>query len=789
MALIAESKNFTAPDEDTTDCVSLTSSVWGSEAPKTHLLFAMGNSAAAVNTDIQNSIGWSDGTDNVAIGIGSENGQGTSICNRTHQTAYVAYPLKVNGGIYERAVQSSYSNAPRVCHTWSSSANDAYYYWLMALGGSDVENISIDTVASPTSAGDVSYTGVGFQPDFLFVIHQIANTSLPVAPATHIATGFGMSDGTTDASVYCASQDALSSATNTSSILSRKFIYSHSITTLAEFESATVKSLDSDGYTFTWGPCNSTAREYSVIAIKGPKAKVVHALQAASNTTSDVSTATYSTGTATVKPNADGSVTGTWSAIGGAGSRHASVSHGTSSPDDTEYVQNLMSEGDSNEHMYLGFENMPADFATLTSVTCKIRQKAYNQGNQDGAKYQIFKADGSTALTDEISLDADNSEISSSFRTDTLSFKVGGSTDKTSWDGAQIKITHTGPGDGDDPEYYVSEIQLELAYITTTVTDSGFVPKAGICLGAMKTESPEVSTLNNRATIGTWDAQDNMDSGGWMDEDDVAVTDVDRYISNAYSIVNYNHAQAVVGRATVAAEGNGIRETWTSTNGTQYAHSWLLLGDSPAPEIVVTGLGDEAITDGDSSPRTADGTDFGTITVGDSAVTRTFKVANTGGANLTTSTPTIPTGFTLTEGLDATIAAGANDTFSVRLDNSVAGTKSGDISIANNDADENPFNFAITGEVSSATPAVSPSVTSIIVSGVSQLNTGNAIVSIGGARGLGASGTLITEISSKNVLDRTDYEPGAPVSILDGRYNDRFDDIEYYHGSGSFGAG
>ena len=581
MALIAESKGFTAPDEDTTDCVSLTSSVWGSEAPKTHLLFAMGNSAAAVNTDIQNSIGWSDGTDNVAIGIGSENGQGTSICNRTHQTAYVAYPLKLNGAIYERAVQSSYSNAPRVCHTWSSSANDAYHYWLMALGGSDVENISIDTVASPTSAGDVSYTGVGFQPDVLMVIHQIANTSLPVAATTHIATGFGFSDGTTEASVYFASQDALST-TNTSSILSEKFIYSHSITTLAEFESATVKSLDADGYTLTWGPCNSTARNYSVIAIKGPQVKVVTSKQPASNTTNDVSTATYATGSTTVKPNADGTVTGTWTAVGGAGSRHASVSHGTGSPDDTEYVQNSMNEGDSNETMLLGFENMPTDFfQAKTSATVKIRQKGYNN-DDDHVKFQIFKADGSTALTDEIELDIDGSAVSSSFRTDTLNFNIIGDVDKTSWDGAQIKITHVGPGDGDDPDYSVSEIQLEFDYWTTTTTNNGFVPKAGLCIGSMKTVSPEVSTLNNRVTIGTWDEQDNMDSGGWMDEDNVSTTDVDRYISNAYSIVNYNHAQTVVGRATVAAEGNGIRETWTSTNGTQYAHTWLLLGDAPS---------------------------------------------------------------------------------------------------------------------------------------------------------------------------------------------------------------
>ena len=56
--------------------------------------------------------------------------------------------------------------------------------------------------------------------------------------------------------------------------------------------------------------------------------------------------------TVTVKPNGDGTVHGTWAAIGGAGSRHASVSHGTSSPDDTEYVYNGMNEGDSNEFMY-----------------------------------------------------------------------------------------------------------------------------------------------------------------------------------------------------------------------------------------------------------------------------------------------------------------------------------------------------------------------------------------------------------------------------------------------------
>ena len=578
MALIAESKNFSAPDDNATnELVSLTSSVWGSEAAKTHLVFGQSDSIG-VNTDIQNSFGWSDGTDNVAIGVGSDNGQGTTVCNRAHRTDYVAYPLSDNGGVYERAVQSSYNaSTPSIGHTWSNSATEGYSYFLWALGGDDVENVSIDTITSPGSTGDVSYTGPGFQPDFLIVMHSVA-TALPLA-SVHVVAGLGMSDGTTDAYVNAGSRDAVAESV-TNSRLSTKFIHYYNIISLAEYETATVKSLDSSGYTLTWDLVSGTNRKYTIIAIKGPKAKVVASKQPTSNTTNDVSTATYSTGTTTVKPNADGTVTGTWSTIGGAGSRHASVSHGTGSPDDTEYVRNNMSEGDTNEHMHLGFENMPTDFATLTSVTGKIRHKMNSTGGtcQDKAKYQIFKADKSTPLTDEIELCLE--DIGTSFNVDTLSFRIGGDTDKTSWDGAVIKVIHGGPGDGDDPDYYISEIQLELTYTTSTVTDSGFVPKAGLCIGAMKTES-HVPSSHNRFTLGTWDAQDNMDSGGWMDENGQSTaTDVDRFMSTSYSVKNYNHAQGVVGRATVAAEGNGIRETWTSTNGTQYAHAWLLLGDA-----------------------------------------------------------------------------------------------------------------------------------------------------------------------------------------------------------------
>ena len=292
--------------------------------------------------------------------------------------------------------------------------------------------------------------------------------------------------------------------------------------------------------------------------------------------------------TVTVKPNADGTGATNFAITGGPSDRFGAINNGTSSPDDTDFIRSSISEGGSAKSAYFGFENMPADFDAITAVTMKVRQKGFNNDDDD-VSYQLFESNGTTALSNKITLAIDGSGVSTSFRTDTVSFTRTGSTTKTTWHGVQLKVTHEGPGDGDDCELTLSEIQLEITY-------------------------------------------------------------------------------------SVAS----------------------------APEIVMTGLDDENIADGDTSPRTADGTDFGTITAGGSTVTRIFKVTNTGDADLTLGTPSLPTGFTLTEGLSSTISASAYDTFSVRLDNSAAVTKSGQISIENNDADEDPFNFTITGLVNAA---------------------------------------------------------------------------------------
>jgi hypothetical protein len=123
------------------------------------------------------------------------------------------------------------------------------------------------------------------------------------------------------------------------------------------------------------------------------------------------------------------------------------------------------------------------------------------------------------------------------------------------------------------------------------------------------------------------------------------------------------------------------------------------------PEVDVLGKGD-SITDGDSTPSTSDDTNFGSADITTGVVDHTFTIRNTGSGDLSlTGSPKVVVGGTnaadfsvTTPPATSTVASGGGTTtFVVRFDPSAVGLRSATISIANDDADENPYNFAIQG--------------------------------------------------------------------------------------------
>jgi hypothetical protein len=118
---------------------------------------------------------------------------------------------------------------------------------------------------------------------------------------------------------------------------------------------------------------------------------------------------------------------------------------------------------------------------------------------------------------------------------------------------------------------------------------------------------------------------------------------------------------------------------------------------TPAPEIEVL-EGTNNIEDGKTTIN------FGTTKTG-SPVNKLFTINNKGEKDLTLMAPTLPAGFKIADVFPSTIAAQGSASFTLQLMAENAGNFSGEIVFANNDSDENPFNFPISGVVDATIPA------------------------------------------------------------------------------------
>jgi hypothetical protein len=146
--------------------------------------------------------------------------------------------------------------------------------------------------------------------------------------------------------------------------------------------------------------------------------------------------------------------------------------------------------------------------------------------------------------------------------------------------------------------------------------------------------------------------------------------------------VAVDQSGVLAGKTVVALAPNGSR-------------SLVLYAVPLPPEIGVEQPVDNALTDGSAS------IDFGDTVPGESAVERTFTVRNFGSADLTglsiTLDGTDASDFSVTAAGASVLAPGATTTFTVSFAPASVGAKSAALHLASNDADESPFDIALTG--------------------------------------------------------------------------------------------
>jgi hypothetical protein len=133
-------------------------------------------------------------------------------------------------------------------------------------------------------------------------------------------------------------------------------------------------------------------------------------------------------------------------------------------------------------------------------------------------------------------------------------------------------------------------------------------------------------------------------------------------------------------QATVAAQGSG-------------------------PQVIVKDITGTVIADGDKSPSPGKGTDFGSVEVNSaSGKILVFAIGNLGDADLNlTGTPKVSisgaavSDFTVTVAPTSPVVPAGETGFAIRFTPSANGLRHATVSIANNDADANPYTFAIQG--------------------------------------------------------------------------------------------
>ncbi|MEH1823826.1 MAG: choice-of-anchor D domain-containing protein, partial [Nostoc sp.] len=133
---------------------------------------------------------------------------------------------------------------------------------------------------------------------------------------------------------------------------------------------------------------------------------------------------------------------------------------------------------------------------------------------------------------------------------------------------------------------------------------------------------------------------------------------------------------------------------------------------------------------------------FGDVTVGNT-LTKTFTIKNTGTATLNLSNLQLPNGFSLVGTLPTSVAANASTTISVALNTTTPGTYSGTLILGNNDSDESPFDFVISGIVK---PRVINGTTGNDIF-ITRKNNGNDIISDFG--GVGTSSNPSSVVIAK----------------------------------------
>jgi hypothetical protein len=162
---------------------------------------------------------------------------------------------------------------------WTTVDGTAHRIHYICIGGTDITNVKSGILTSPTATGNVSYTGPGFQPDFIMLWGNQTTT----AGATGSTFGLGFATSSSN-------QVVLSAASQNNLIPSgtRRYQRSDNVLCLVELDGSdlgspnsacfggSLVSMDTNGFTINWSVAITAgqSKSFGYLAVKGGNWKV-----------------------------------------------------------------------------------------------------------------------------------------------------------------------------------------------------------------------------------------------------------------------------------------------------------------------------------------------------------------------------------------------------------------------------------------------------------------------------------------------------------------------------------
>lgn len=247
--------------------------------PKALILFTAGLLTADGNVGPDEAVGFgiSDGTASQSYGWWTDTAAATSSCVFQWRPKIIVNALSAATPLWYDADLKSF-DTDGFTVTWTSdnggflSGREMYY---IAFGGDDITNVKLHKPVTQSGTGNKSYTGVGFQPDIIFVLNQNIVASTDDGGVNDVSCGLGVGISATKrwALAHCMrTGQTMSTSVNAQSYQRTDSIYLTLLpSTGVENSRFDLVSLDSDGYTFNQIVHGDTAgiNSLAVLCIKG----------------------------------------------------------------------------------------------------------------------------------------------------------------------------------------------------------------------------------------------------------------------------------------------------------------------------------------------------------------------------------------------------------------------------------------------------------------------------------------------------------------------------------------